>query len=97
MDGKEQDNMELLNIYQIIQIIRKYFLRITALSIAVGLIAIYVVDSMQTYTCVLGFKYNHSGALEGLAPDGESKLDPYEIQNPLIIKAALENLAVKED
>ena len=90
MDGKGQDNMELLNIYQIIQIIRKYFLRITALSIAVGLIAIYVVDSMQTYTCVLGFKYNHSGAAEGLAPDGVSKLNPYEIQNPVVIQGALD-------
>ena len=89
--------MALLSLTEIIKILKKHILQIVALSLAVGVASGYVVSSMQTYTCTLGFKYNHSGALEGLAPDGESKLDPYEIQNPLIIKAALENLGVKED
>ena len=89
--------MTLLSLAEIIKILKKHILQIVALSLAVGVLSGYVVSSMQTYTCALRFKYNHSGALEGLAPDGESKLDPYEIQNPLVIKAALENLGVEED
>ena len=89
--------MALLSLTEIIKILKKHILQIVALSLAVGVLSGYVVSSMQTYTCTLRFKYNHSGALEGLAPDGESKLDPYEIQNPLVIKAALENLGVEED
>jgi len=89
--------MGLLNITEMIRILKKYFVQIVALSLAVGLIGGYAVSRMQTYTCTLGFKYNHEGAQEGLAPDGESKLDPYEIQNPVVIKAALENMGVNED
>lgn len=89
--------MGLLSLTEMIQILKKHILQIVALSLVVGFLSGYAVTSMQTYTCTLGFKYNHEGALEGLAPDGESKLDPYEIQNPVVIKAALENLGVKED
>ena len=89
--------MTLLSLAEIIKILKKHMLQIVALSLAVGVLSGYVVSSMQTYTCALRFKYNHSAALEGLAPDGESKLDPYEIQNPLVIKAALENLGVEEN
>ncbi len=80
-----------------IRILKKYFLQIVAISIAVALLGGYAVTTMQTYTCVLGFKYNHAEAAEGLAPDGETKLDPYEIQNPVVIKAALDNMGVGKD
>lgn len=86
--------MGLLSITEMICIVRKYFLRIFALSLAVGLIGGYVTTMIQTYTCTLGFKYNHKEAAEGLAPDGESKLDPYEIQNPVVIQAALGNMGL---
>jgi len=86
--------MGLLSIAEIIGIIRKYFLRIVAISLAAGFIGGYVVNTMQTYTCTLGFKYNHEEAAQGLARDGESKLDPYEIQNPVVIRAALQNMGM---
>lgn len=87
--------MGLLSLSEMIKIVKKYFLRIVALSLAAGLLSWYAVNMMQTYTCTLGFKYNHAEAAEGLAPDGVSKLDPYEIQNPVVIKAALENMGLK--
>jgi len=88
--------MGLLSLTEMIKIVKKHFLRIVALSLVAGLISWYAVNMMQTYTCTLGFKYNHKEAVEGLAPDGESKLNPYEIQNPVVIKAALENMGLKE-
>lgn len=89
--------MGLLNLTEMVRILKKYIMQIIALSLVVGVICGILVTSMQTYTCTLGFKYNHKEAQEGLAPDGESKLDPYEIQNPVVIKAALESFGVKED
>ena len=88
--------MGLLSITEMVRILKKYFLQIVAISIAVALLGGYAVTTMQTYTCVLGFKYNHKEASQGLAPDGETKLDPYEIQNPVVIKAALDNMGVDE-
>ena len=89
--------MGLLSITDMVKILKKYFLQIVALSLAIGLLGGFAVSMMQTYTCTLGFKYNHSGAAEGLAPDGESKLDPYEIQNPVIIQAALANMGLETE
>ena len=89
--------MGLLNLTEMVRILKKYFLQIVALSLVVGLIGGYAVTRMQTYTCTLGFKYNHEEAAQGLAPDGESKLDPYEIQNPAVINAALENMGFDDD
>lgn len=89
--------MGLLSITEIIRIVRKYFMQVLALSLVVAIIGGYVTSVLQTYTCTLGFKYNHEGALEGLAPDGESKLDPYEIQNPVVIQGALKNMRLSED
>lgn len=86
--------MGILSITEMIDIVRKYFLRILAFSIALGLIGGYVTTQLQTYTCTLGFKYNYEKAAEGLAPDKESKLDPYEIQNPVVIQAALRNMGL---
>ena len=84
--------MGLISIADIIRIVRKYLLVIVALSIAAAIFGGVLTSMSQTYTCTLGFKYNHAEATEGLAPDGESKLDPYEIQNPVIIQAALKNM-----
>ena len=86
--------MGLLSITEMVKILKKYFLRIVAISLVVALLGGFAVTKMQTYTCTLGFKYNHKEAAEGLAPDGETKLNPYEIQNPVIIKAALERMGV---
>ena len=84
--------MGLISIADIVRIVRKYLLVIVALSVAAAIFGGALTTATQTYTCTLGFKYNHSEAAEGLAPDGESKLDPYEIQNPVIIQAALKNM-----
>lgn len=89
--------MGLLNIADIIRIVRKYILLIAALSIAAGILGGAATSMIQTYTCTLGFKFNHPEAVEGLAPDGVSKLDPYEIQNPVIIQAALGNMGIDEE
>ncbi len=43
------------------------------------------------------FEDNYEGVEEGLAPDGESELDPYEIQNPVVIQGALEELGLESD
>ncbi len=84
--------MGLFNIYEIISLIKKQFTKILAMSIAVGIVTFLVASRIETYTCVLSFKYNHKGAENGLAPDGESKLDPYEIQNPVVIQGAIDAL-----
>lgn len=86
--------MGLLNITEMILLVRKYFLRIVAFSLAAVLLGACAAESMQTYTCKLGFKYNYTEASEGMAPDGESKLDPYEILNPVVIQAALRNMGL---
>lgn len=89
--------MGFFSISEMVRILKKYFFQIVALSLAVALLGGYAVTKMQTYTCVLGFKYNHKGAAEGLAPDGVSKLDPYEIQNPVVIKAALKHMGIDDE
>ncbi len=88
--------MKVLNIYDIVHIVRKSFLRILAFALVIGIITFCVASSLQTYTCSLSFKYNHEGAAEGLAPDGTSKLDPYEIQNPVVIQAALKGIGIDD-
>ena len=89
--------MGLISVNEMIRIIKKYFVRIVAVSLAVGLIGGFIVNRGQTYTCTLGLKYNHEGAQEGLAPDGVSKLDPYELQNPVVIQGALEKMGLSDD
>ncbi len=86
-----------LSISDMAKIVRKHFLQILALSIAVALVGVLVASMVQTYTCTLGFKYNHEGAATGLAPDGVSKLDPYEIQNPVVIQAALKDMGLNSN
>lgn len=87
----------VLNISEILRIIRKHFIKILALSLLAGMLGALVASLTQTYTCTLGFKYNHEGAAEGLAPDGKSKLDPYELQNPLVVQGALEKMGFTGD
>ncbi|MCH5185036.1 MAG: EAL domain-containing protein [Oscillospiraceae bacterium] len=86
--------MGLISMVEIIELIRKNFLKILAFSLAVAILGGFAANYMQTYTCTLGFKYNYEGAADELAPDGVSKLDPYEIQNPVVIQAALEDMGV---
>lgn len=86
--------MGVLSITEMICIVKKYFLRILAFSLALGLVGGYIATMLQTYTCTLGFKYNYEKAAEGIAPDGKSKLDPYEIQNPVVVQAALRNMGL---
>ena len=89
--------MGLLSIADIIRIVRKYILPIIALSAAVSILGGVAASMLQTYTCTLGFKFNHTEAAQGFAPDGVSKLDPYEIQNPVIVQAALNNMGTDSD
>lgn len=85
--------MGVINIVEIIKIIRKYFLKIVAVCLALGIASYIVVSSIQTYTCSLYFKYNYEDAKNGLAPNGTDELDPYELENPSVIQAAINNLS----
>ncbi len=88
--------MGLITIAELIDILRKNFIRILAFSLAVGILTMIGVDSMQTYTCTLNYKYDYSAAEEGFAPDGDSALNPYEIQEPLVIRGALNSIGLGE-
>ncbi len=89
--------MTVFSISDMINLLKKYFVRILALSLAVALIGMVIVNCLQTYTATLYFKFNHSQAVEDLAPDGVSKLDPYEIQNPVVIQGAIETMNLDSD
>ncbi len=89
--------MTVFSISDMIRLVKKYFVRLLALSLAVALISMVVVSCLQTYTATLYFKFNHSEAVEDLAPDGVSKLDPYEIQNPVVIQGAIEAMHLDND
>ncbi len=86
--------MGLMTIAELIELLRKNFTRLLAFSLAVGLFALIAAEKMQTYTCTLNYKYNYSEAAEGFAPDGSSKLNPYEIQEPLVIRSALTDIGL---
>ncbi len=86
--------MGLISIMEIIRLFRKNIWRLLAISLAATVLGAFVASRLQTYTCTLGFKYNYPEAAEELAPDGASKLDPYEIQNPVVIQAALEEMGI---
>lgn len=88
--------MGSLSITEMISLLKKYFFRILALSAAAGLLGGFAASAAQTYTCTLGFKYNNEEAADGFAPDGKSRLDPYEIQNPAVIQAALEDMGLTD-
>ncbi|MBQ7901385.1 MAG: EAL domain-containing protein [Clostridia bacterium] len=81
----------------IIQLIKKYFVRVLALSLAIALISMLFASYVQTYSATLYFKFNHSQAAEGLAPDGTSKLDPYEIKTPVVIQGAIDALQLDKE
>lgn len=89
--------MANFDLSEIIQIIRKYFLRVLAFSMAIALIAMLFVNYTQEYSTTLYFKYNHTEATEGLAPDGESKLDPYEITTPVVIQGAIDAMQLDRE
>lgn len=89
--------MGVIQVYDIIKILKKQFVRIVALCLAVGLLAYLYTSMTQTYTCTLNYKYNYDAALEGLAPDKTSELDPYELKNPAVIQAAISQLGTSEE
>lgn len=89
--------MGVIQIYDIFKILRKYFTRIVAACLAVGILAYFAVSMNQSYTCTLNFKYNYASALEGFAPDGVSEMDPYELENPAVVQAAINYLGADEN
>ena len=89
--------MGIISVSELIGIVKKYFTRLLAFSLAGALVAMFLVSSSQTYTCKLNFKYNYTEAAEGLAPDGVSKLDPYEIRTPTVIQGALDDLGLADN
>ncbi len=88
--------MGLVTIAEMVDILRKNFMRVCAFSLAIGILAMLVVQNMQTYTCTLNYKYNYSAAAEGFAPDKASPLNPYQIQEPTVIKGALNEMGITE-
>lgn len=86
--------MGVIQIHDIFNIIRKHFVRIVAACLAVGVLAYAITSLTQSYTCTLNFKYNYPAAEQGFAPDGESELDPYELENPAVIQAAIASLGL---
>lgn len=64
-----------------------------------GIITYLFVSYTQTYTCTLHFEYTYEGADKGLAPDGAegTKLNPYEIMSPVVIKAALKDMGIDDE
>lgn len=89
--------MGVIQVFDIVKILKKQFVRIVALCLAVGLAAYCLTAMSQTYTCTLNYKYNYDAALEGKAPDGESELDPYELKNPAVIQAAINQMNTTEE
>ncbi len=88
--------MGLITITELVDVLKKHFVKILAFSLAVSIITMIAVENMQTYTCTLDFKYNHSEAVDGFAPDGRTKLNPYEIQEPLVLRSALDDMGLKD-
>lgn len=80
----------MLTIHEIVLIIKKYFLAAVAAAFLGAVAAGMLVICIRDYTCTLNFKYNYTGAEDGLAPDGASPLDPYALQNPAVIHSALQ-------
>lgn len=89
--------MGVIQVVDIIKILKKQFVRILALCLAVGLLAYIYTSMTQSYTCTLNYKYNYEAALEGKAPDGSSELDPYELKNPAVIQAVIDAMGMDEE
>ncbi|MDY3866264.1 MAG: EAL domain-containing protein [Dysosmobacter sp.] len=87
----------MISIAELVRIIRKYLLAAIAAAFLTAVCTFVVVRTVRKYNCTLNFKYNYPGAEQGLAPDGESELDPYELQNPAVIHAALEKMGITKD
>ncbi len=89
--------MGLISITEMFAVLRRYFIHIVAAALLAALLMMLVVQSAQTYTCTLNYKYAHDQAAEGLAADNDTALNPYEIQEPLLIRGALDDMGVTED
>lgn len=65
-----------------------------ALFVALSILACYFYINMkQSYTAEIYIQYLGDKAAEGLAPDG-TEINPYEINNSLIVKKALQQLGI---
>lgn len=87
----------MINLVDLWNVIRKYFVRIVAICLLAGILCYFVVSISQTYTCTLNYSYNYEDALTGLAPDGESELNPYELKNPAVLQAAIDYMGLDDD
>ena len=86
--------MEFIGVKKLYAIFKDNFIAFLSISIVVGVITYFFTSHIQTYTCTLNFEYAYPQAEEGLALDGKSKLDPFEIQNPAVIQKALKDLGL---
>ena len=87
----------MITVAELMRIIKKYLVPVIAAAFLAALATFLVVSLVRKYDCTLNFKYNYELAEEGIAPDGESALDPYELQNPAIIHAALQLMGITTD
>ena len=84
----------MLSIADLIRILRKHLLTAIAAAFLAAVCTFIGVRLLREYQCTLNFKYNYEGAEKELAPDGVSRLDPYEMQNPAVIHAALKEMGL---
>lgn len=84
----------MLSIADLIRILRKHLLTAVAAAFLAAVCTLIGVRMLREYQCTLNFKYNYEGAGQELAPDGVSRLDPYEMQNPAVIHAALREMGL---
>lgn len=84
----------MLSITDLIRILRKHLLTAVAAAFLAAVCTFIGVRLLREYQCTLNFKYNYEGAEQELAPDGVSRLDPYELQNPAVIHAALKEMGL---
>lgn len=85
--------MGIIQIYDLGKILKKHFVRIVAVCLAVALAMYFFTAMTQTYTCTLNYRYNYPAAAEGKAPDGVAEMNPYELQNPAVIQAAINHMS----
>ncbi|MGN1368062.1 MAG: EAL domain-containing protein [Aristaeellaceae bacterium] len=84
----------MISIAELVRIIKKYLIPVIAAAFLAAVATFVAVRMVRKYECTLNFKYNYEQAEEKIAPDGESPLNPYELQNPAIIHAALEIMGI---
>ena len=84
----------MMTIAELVRIVKKYLIPAIAVAFLAAVATFVAVRMVRKYECTLNFKYNYELAEQEIAPDGESQLNPYEMQNPAIIHAALETMGI---